>query len=155
MHCLRKLNQRRRTARRLLARAKRRELAFPPFFRSPTSGVVIEEEFVGMRAQPEGIVFLALVANPHFKEVTGEDVAFERMARSLDVTYATAITCVFSLLALFSGWFPGSACASRPESSGFGDWRQSLFAAPGIVRATARARRSSPPPCTSTDNTAP
>ena len=37
--------------------------------------VVIQEEFVRMRAQPDGVVFLALAANPHLDEVFGEDVA--------------------------------------------------------------------------------
>ena len=39
--------------------------------------VVVHEEFVWMRAQADGVVFLALGADPHINEVFGEDVALE------------------------------------------------------------------------------
>src|ERR1017187_5087117 len=40
--------------------------------------VVIKVEFVRMRTQADGVVFLALGADPHFDEVFGEDVALEQ-----------------------------------------------------------------------------
>ena len=40
--------------------------------------VVIEEEFVGVRAQAQGVMFLAFGGDPHFEEVAGEHVAFEQ-----------------------------------------------------------------------------
>ena len=60
---------------------KRRELVFAPFpgFSWPFQlYVIVEEEFMRMRTQADCIGFLALVADPHFNEVAGEDVAFEQ-----------------------------------------------------------------------------
>lgn len=39
--------------------------------------VVVEEEFVRVRTQAQGVMFLALVADPHFQEVGGEDIALQ------------------------------------------------------------------------------
>jgi len=39
--------------------------------------VVIKEEFVGMRAQAQGIMLLAFGGDPHIQEVLGKDISFE------------------------------------------------------------------------------
>jgi hypothetical protein len=40
--------------------------------------IVVEVEFVGMRAQAQGVGLFALVTDPHLEEVGGEHVAFQQ-----------------------------------------------------------------------------
>jgi hypothetical protein len=39
--------------------------------------VVVEEEFVRMRAEAQRVMFFALVADPHFEEVRGEHISLQ------------------------------------------------------------------------------
>ena len=39
--------------------------------------IIIQVEFIGMRAQAQGVGFFALVANPHLQEVGREHVALQ------------------------------------------------------------------------------
>src|SRR6185436_7447315 len=45
---------------------------------APAIHVVIQKELVGMRAQAQRVVFLALVFDPHLQEVARKDVALEQ-----------------------------------------------------------------------------
>src|SRR5947209_8077925 len=53
------------------------QLSVPFKATQPGLHVVIEEEFVGMRAQAQGVMLLAFVGDPHFQKVRREHVPFQ------------------------------------------------------------------------------